>query len=130
MWRTWKFREKRQSANALQDNRANKQEQICKHQLHKAKDGSVIMEKDKIMQRWTEYIFDLYEDKKRGTLPIIKRNGYAQDITGSEVKTAMEKMKPGKAVGNDQIAYEMTEAVGTFGISKVRELANIIYTSG
>ena len=96
----------------------------------KAKDGSVIMEKDKIMQRWTEYIFDLYEDKKRGTLPIIKRNGYAQDISESEVKTAMKKMKPGKAVGNDQIAYEMIEAVGTFGISKVMELANIIYNSG
>ena len=40
------------------------------------KDGGVIMEKDKIMQRWTEYIFDLNEDKKRRTLPIIKRNGY------------------------------------------------------
>ena len=96
----------------------------------KAKDGSVIMEKDKILQRWTEYIFDLYEDKKRGTLPIIKRNGYAQDIAESEVKTAMKKMKPGKAVGNDQIVYEMIEAVATFGISKVTELANIIYNSG
>ena len=72
------------------------------------------------MQRWTEYIFDLYEDKKRGTLPIIKRNGYAQDKTESEVKTAMKKMKPGKAVGNDHIAYGMIEAVGTFGISKVK----------
>ena len=82
------------------------------------------------MQRWTEYIFDLYEDKKRGALPIIKRNGYAQDITDSEVNTAMEKMKPGNAVGNDQIAYEMIEVVGTFGISKVTELANIIYNSG
>ena len=38
------------------------------------------MEKDKIMQRWTEYIFDFHENKKRGTLPIIKRSGYAQDI--------------------------------------------------
>ena len=82
------------------------------------------------MQRWTEYIFDLYEDKKRGTLPIIKRNRYAQDITESKVKTAMKKKKPGKAVGNDQIAYEMVEAVCTFGIGKVTELANIIYKSG
>ena len=72
----------------------------------------------------------MYEDKKRGTLPIIKRNGYAQDITESEVKTAMKKMKPGKAVGNDQIAYEMLKAVGTFDISKATELANIIYNSG
>ena len=74
-------------------------------------------------------MFDLYEDKKRGTLPIIKRNRYVQDITESEVKTAMKKMKPGIAVGNDQIAYEMIEAVGTFGISKVTVLANIIYNS-
>ena len=42
----------------------------------------------------------------------------------------MKKIKPGKAVRNDQIAYEMIEAVGTFGISKVTELANIIYNSG
>ena len=82
------------------------------------------------MQRWTEYIFDLYEDKKRGMLPFIKRNGYAQSITEGEVKTAMKKMKLGKAVGNDEIAYEIMEAVGTFGISKVTELANIIYNSG
>ena len=57
------------------------------------------MEKDKIMQRWTEYIFDLYEDKKRGTLSIIKRNGYAQDITESEVKTAMKKMEAWQSSG-------------------------------
>ena len=38
------------------------------------------------MQRWTEYIIDLYEDKKRGALPIIKRKGYAQDITENESK--------------------------------------------
>ena len=42
----------------------------------------------------------------------------------------MKKMKSGKAVGNDQIASEMIEAGGTFGISKVTELANIIYNSG
>ena len=96
----------------------------------KAKDQSVITGKDKIMQRWKEYIFDLYEDKKRGTWPIIKRNGYAQDITESEVKTAMKEMKSGKAVGNDQIAYKMLETVGTVGISKVTEFANIIYNSG
>ena len=82
------------------------------------------------MQRWTEYIFNLYEDKKRGTLSIIKMNGYVQDITEIEVKTAMKKMKPGKAVGNDQFVYEVIEAVGTFGISKVTELPNIIYNSG
>ena len=79
----------------------------------------MIKEKDKIMQRWTEYIFHLYEDKKRGTLPITKRNGYAQDTTESEVKTAMKKIKPGKAVGNDQIANEMIEAVDPFGTSEV-----------
>ena len=39
----------------------------------------------------------------------------------------MKKMKPSKAVGNDQIAYEMIEAMGTFHMSKVTELAKIIY---
>ena len=42
----------------------------------------------------------------------------------------MKKIKPGKAVGNDWIAYGMMEALGIFGISKVTELANIIYNSG
>ena len=63
-------------------------------------------------------------------MPIIKRNGYTQDVTESVVKTAMKKMKPGKAVGDDQIAYEIIEAVGTFGISKVVDLAYIFYNSG
>ena len=88
------------------------------------------MEKRKDYTEMDRIYSDLFEDKKRGTLPIIKRNGYAQDITEIEVKTAMKKMKPGKAVGNDQIAYEMIEVVGTCGISKATELANIIYNSG
>ena len=53
----------------------------------------------------------------------------SRKIDEGEIKIAMSKMKRGKAVGNDQIAYEMIEALGEFGVSKITEIANYIYDS-
>ena len=50
-------------------------------------------------------------------------------IDEGEVKIAINKMKKGKAVGNDQSAYEMIEALGEFGVSKITDIANYIYDS-
>ena len=42
----------------------------------KAKDGTIIMEKDKILDRWSEYIAELYDDD-RGGMPVMAPNDTA-----------------------------------------------------
>ncbi|XP_072134488.1 5-formyltetrahydrofolate cyclo-ligase isoform X2 [Mobula birostris] len=58
----------------------------------KAKDGTNIMEKDEIMNRWAEYIQELFEDN-RGEKPEIKKNFEGPSILKSEVCNAISKMK-------------------------------------
>src|SRR5215469_16285813 len=47
-----------------------------------------------------------------------------------KVEDAMNKMKFGKAVGNDGIALEMLKVLGNFAVEKITTLANKIYESG
>ena len=41
----------------------------------------------------------------------------------------MKQMKKNKAVGNDEIALEMIEALGSFGHYKITDMANCVYES-
>ena len=50
----------------------------------KAEDGTIIMEKDKILDRWSEYIDELYDDD-RGEMPVIT-TGSISPITYQEVE--------------------------------------------
>ena len=51
----------------------------------KAKDGTVIMDKDKILERWSEYIGELFEDKRQGR-PVINCCLDGLKILKSEVR--------------------------------------------
>ena len=53
----------------------------------KAKDGSIIMEKERILNRWSEYIKDLFEDEE-GHKPAIKKNFDGPPILKAEVQSA------------------------------------------
>ena len=87
------------------------------------------MDKDKILERWTEYIGDLYNDtrneERTGTT-----NNEGPPILEEEVISALKKMKNGKAAGPDNITKEMIDALEEFGISTVTKLLNNIYNSG
>ena len=41
----------------------------------------------------------------------------------------MKKMRKGKAVGNDKVAFELIESLGDFGLDKITEIANYVYDS-
>src|SRR5215469_15322304 len=94
----------------------------------KKKDGTVVMGKEEVMERWNEYISELLRDNRRENISI-QYNGEGPPIL-KEVKDAMNKMKFGKAVGNDGIALEMLKALGNFAVEKITTLANKIYESG
>ena len=95
----------------------------------KGKDNSIIMDKDKILERWSEYIEELFDDT-RGGVPEIYKNIEGPSILPFEVRAASEKMKNNKAPGPDGITTEMIKALDDFGIEKITILANEVYDNG
>src|SRR5215469_12186722 len=95
----------------------------------KKKDETVVIGKEEIMDKWVEYISELFRDKRQENISI-QYNGEGPPILNEEVEDAMNKMKFGKAVGNDGIALEMLKALGNFAVEKITTLANKIYESG
>uniref|UniRef100_A0A3P8SQG9 Reverse transcriptase domain-containing protein n=1 Tax=Amphiprion percula TaxID=161767 RepID=A0A3P8SQG9_AMPPE len=87
------------------------------------------MEKEKILERWSQYIEELFEDDRKGK-PSISKSIDGPKILKSEVRAAMHKMKKNKAAGPDGITVEQLTALDEFGIDKVTEIMNQIYDSG
>ena len=77
---------------------------------------SVIMEKVRILERWAEYIKDLYDDERRHENFNVRNNFEGLPISRDEVRHAVRKIKSGKAAGPDNIAIELIEALKVFGI--------------
>ncbi|GFR78512.1 hypothetical protein ElyMa_000535800 [Elysia marginata] len=88
----------------------------------KAKNGNIIMEKDKILERWAEYIHELFEDIRKHDHNIMKKNFAGPPTMEDEVRAAMKKMKAGKATGPDGVAVEMIEALEQYGVEKLTSL--------
>ena len=95
----------------------------------KTKEGSIIMDKEKILERWAEYIGELFEDNRKEH-DVMKKNFAGPSIMKDEVREAMRKMKTGKATGPDGLSIELIEALEEFGIEKVTTLLNEIYDTG
>ena len=83
------------------------------------------MEKEDILNRWSQYITDLYHDD-RGPPPIITYDEGRQ-ILKEEVQRALKKIKK-KRHGRrpDDIPSEMLIAVGELGIKEITTFLNII----
>ena len=89
------------------------------------------MEKEDILNRWSEYITELYQwyHDDRDPPPIIN-NEEGPQILEEEVKKALKNMKKGKAAGPDETPSEMLTALGEFGIKEITKLLNIIHVTG
>ena len=94
----------------------------------KSKTGQVLMGKDHIIQRWSEYIKELYDDNRPEIS--IRENGEGPSILAAEVIEAIRHMKYGKAPGPDNITLEELVALGDFGVEIITKLLNDIYNSG
>ena len=91
--------------------------------------GNLLTERSEVLNRWQEYVGELYSDNSRGNKEIENtKNG--PDILRSEVEHALRKMKWRKAEGSDGIVVEMVEAAGEFALTKIVEMANQIYRTG
>ena len=96
----------------------------------KSKSGEIIMEKAQVLQRWTEYIKELYEDDRHKEKPWIKKSMHGPRILKAETEKAINRMKNNKATGPDEIAVEQIKNLGEFGIEKLTLILNEIYDSG
>ena len=94
-----------------------------------SKDGTLIMEKNHILERWSEYIEELFDDE-RGQKPVVRKNIEGPRILKAEVTAVIAHTKRNKAAGPDGIVVEMIEALEDFGIDTMTEIINEIYDSG
>jgi hypothetical protein len=95
----------------------------------KAKDGTMLVEKNDIKNRWTEYIGELFHDV-RGDLPRFPDSTEGPRILKSEVRSAIKMMRRNKAAGPDGIVVEMIEALEEYGIDRLTDIINKIYDDG
>ena len=95
----------------------------------KAKDDSILLKKDEILERWTEYIKELFEDN-RNTIPRISKDISGPKIMADETRKAIRSMKRNKSCGPDLITAEMLQATEDFSVDKITLIANNIYDTG
>ena len=87
------------------------------------------MEKGDILNRWSEYIEELFDDN-RASKPNIKKNIEGPPIMKGEVRLAIKSMKTNKATGPDGISIEMIQCLDELGVDVMTKLINKIYDTG
>ena len=85
------------------------------------KEGNIIMEKEKILSRWYDYIGELYNDD-RGDMPE-NVAGVESSITLREAEHALRGIPMKKSPGSDDITTEMLVAAGDIGITELTKHA-------
>ena len=88
------------------------------------------MEKEKILERWEEYIKDLYGDNERNEHFRIRTNSEGPQILKSEVEHAVKMITKGEAPGPGSINIELLEAMEEFGVDQITKIFNNIYETG
>ena len=68
------------------------------------------MEKEKILNRWVEYMSELFDDHRKD-YNVTKQNFPCTLIMKDEIQAAIRKMKLGKATGTDSISVKLLEAL-------------------
>ena len=95
----------------------------------KSKDGSIIMEKDKKLERWSEYISELFDDDRNEDLTL-QDIPKGPEIIREEVENTIKNMKTGKATGPDMISTEMMQALEGIELDAITKMLNTIYDTG
>ena len=91
----------------------------------KDRKGNVLFEAEDIMNRWMEYVKELFHDNRIDNT--IKTYLQGPQILKSEVESALTDMRTGKAAGIDNVTTEMLQALGNFGIEVLTDLLNSMY---
>ena len=85
--------------------------------------------KNEILNRWLEYIEELFDDD-RMSKPSVKKNMEGPSIMKDEVRQAIKSMKSNKAMGLDGISIEIIPSLDDLGVDVITKLINMIYDTG
>ena len=102
---------------AKQRNRQTKNVQQVR--VIKSKTGEILMEEEKIKQRWKEYFDNLLNHenpRERRETRTEERERDVEDISGEEVRTGSRKINKEKAQEPDDISVEAWIALGNKGV--------------
>src|SRR3989442_5528669 len=85
------------------------------------------------MERWAEYVEELYKDENRGVDNIIEmsqKENEACTISSEDIEAVIRDLPKGKASGSDNISAELLQGMGEKGMQIMTSLINKIYQSG
>src|SRR2546425_2281985 len=97
-------------------------------QTIKSKQGTVLMKKYEVMERWTVYVEELFKDKNRGVDDIIDTSQIEDEV--QYMQSTIRDLPKEKACGSDNISAELLQCMGEKGIQIMTRLINKIYKSG
>ena len=92
-------------------------------------DGTVAMEIEEVLDRWKEYIGELFEDEREAQR-IVVAPAEGPAMMKDEIEKALKRMKVGKAAGEDGILVEMVRALGEWGVEYITHMASCMYDTG
>src|SRR5438876_11004841 len=91
------------------------------------------MEKEEVMERWAEYVEELYKDENRGvddTIDMGQMENEGYTICSEEIEAVIRDQPKGKACGSDNVSAELLHCMGANGTQIMTRLINKIYKSG
>jgi hypothetical protein len=110
----------------------------------KSKEGEVLTEEHKIMERWKENFEDLLnptktngetigkavEEERKNKIEINKEINRENEITLKEVQEAIKSLKNGKSAGHDGITPEMMKRLGENDTQTLLEIFRKAWAEG
>ena len=96
--------------------------------------GKCLTEERQILNRWTEYCSELYNQKANGDPSVLNcaHTDTESDhpILRREVEAAVQSLKKGKSAGVDNIPAELVQAGGEDVITALTTICNKIWQTG
>ena len=90
------------------------------------------MEKDEVMERWAEYVEELYKENRRedDIIDMSERDNEEYEVCSEEIEALIRDIPKGKACGSDNISAELLQGMGKKSIQIMTSPINNIYKSG
>ena len=95
--------------------------------------GAVVVEENQVLKTWKIYFEDLLNTEEENDIEepsSVRGCGSGKEIQCGEVQLALKRMKPGKAVGSDEMSVEMVRAAGQTGIAWLVRIFKVFYEKG
>ena len=71
-------------------------------QTIKSKQGQKLIEKEEVLDRWAEYVEDLYKDENRGEADVDDSSDEVYTVSGNETEAVIKDLPKGKAAAISQ----------------------------